>query len=132
MMTKYLWPLAMAVITVLAGVALLLLPFALHANAGGWNPASTTDLWSGIGLIVIGLITFFAWYKGLRETLIEQGLIKIQRPDAIGAESRAPSSAADSSVELDRLLRPLAESVLRDLTAQLAAKEGSGRGGNIS
>lgn len=129
MVTKYVWPMATSAVVVVAGMALLIWPFALHTNVGGWTHATMSDFWSGIGLVVLGLISLMAWYGGLRKELVSLGVMeeKSKAVDASRPEEFSVPRGNDDN--LDQLLRPLAETVLRDLTEQLAAKEGHRSGG---
>ncbi len=125
-MTKYVWPLATSALVTLMGFALMVLPFALHTNAGGWTHTTDTLFWSGVGVVVLGLLAIWGWFSGLSEEMRAQGLIKTPQP-----AKREETPAAPPEDNLDAMLRPLAETVLRDLTAQLAAKnEAAHRGGN--
>ncbi|NMP23297.1 hypothetical protein [Sulfobacillus harzensis] len=124
-MTKYVWPLATSALVTLMGFALLVLPFALHTNAGGWTHTTDTLFWSGIGVAVIGLLSLWGWLGGLRKEMVDRGLVKAPAPT-----QQEETPAAPPADNLDAMLRPLAETVLRDLTAQLAAKnEAAHRGG---
>lgn len=127
MATKYVWPLVTSLLIAVFGAVLMAWPFAMHANVGGWTRATTTDFWSGMGLALVGLLGVAGWYAGLRQELVRRGFVTIRRatPDAPVATAPEPSHDED----LDRLLRPLAETVLRDLSTQLAAKEGRVTGG---
>jgi hypothetical protein len=64
----------------------------------------------------------------LRQEMRKRGLIQAietksaSRPKAV-SQSSAPGAVSDSATDLDSLLKPLAESVLRDLTRQLQNKE---------
>lgn len=127
-MTKYLWPVATSTLVALLGAALMIWPFAAHTNAGGWTHATTTDFWTGVGVVVIGVLMLLGWYGGLKQEMMARGLITVPEPEP----EAAPTAPAPAGEDLDRLLRPLAESVLRDLTQQLAAKDGRPGGGNIA
>ncbi len=125
-MTKYLWALATSALIVLLGASLTVWPFLVHTNLHGWSHATTAEFWSGIGLAVLGLLTWAGWYGGLRGALVEAGIMASRTPQAPEAvQSSAPASQDE---DLDRLLRPLAETVLRDLTEQLRSKEHAGGG----
>lgn len=124
-MTKYVWPLATSGWVTLLGVALLILPFALHTNVHGWTDTTSTLFWSGVGVAVVGLLGVWGWFSGLRDEMVARGLV----------EKRAPSDderpAAQPADDLDAMLRPLAETILRDLTTQMAAQQdATSRGGN--
>lgn len=131
MTTKYLWPLATSVVVMLLGVLLLLWPFAVHTNVSGWTDATTTEFWTGIGVAVVGLIMLWGWYGGLRKELLEIGIIR-PRPKPQRAPEEPTATPEAPHDDLDRLLRPLAETVLRDLTEQLQQKEANRGGGNIA
>ena len=124
-MTKYLWALASSALVVLLGASLIVWPFLVHTNLHGWNHATTTEFWSGVGVAVVGLLMLAGWYGGLRAALMELGIIAPRTSNAPEPVQAAPASADE---DLDRLLRPLAETVLRDLTEQLAAKDQAGGG----
>ncbi len=81
-MTKYLWPLVTSLFIILLGATLLILPFALHANVRGWSSGSTSDFWTGLGVIVVGLLMMLGWYAQLRRELINRGIIEIPQPNA--------------------------------------------------
>jgi hypothetical protein len=128
MVSKYVWPLVTSLFVALFGAALLIWPFAIHTNTGGWTHATTTDFWSGVGIAVIGLIGATAWFSGLRQELMARGLVAAKPRNADPAP--APQQpVGNPEADLDRLLRPLAETVLRDLTQQLATKNNRGNSG---
>ncbi|MCL4495660.1 MAG: hypothetical protein M1294_12700 [Firmicutes bacterium] len=133
MITKYLWPLVTSLFIVLFGVTLLIWPFALHTNVGGWTRGTTSDFWTGLGVIVIGLLMVAAWYSALRNELIDRGIIEVRKPEPQApAPIRQPSPGPRASQEdLDEKLRVLAETVLRDLNAQLESKDRR-RGGPVA
>ncbi|MCL4351069.1 MAG: hypothetical protein M1318_00230 [Firmicutes bacterium] len=128
-MSKYLWPIATLTVVLLAGVALLLWPFALGMAHGPWSKAVYSDVWSGVGVVVIALLGLGSWLMALRQEMRKRGLIQAietksaSRPKAVSQSSPAPGAVSDSGADLDSLLKPLAESVLRDLTRQLQNKE---------
>ena len=125
MATKYLWPLVTSLILALAGAALIIWPFAAQTT-GGWTKGTTTDFWSGIGIAVIGLVGLAGWLGGLKRDLVQKGFVAPRLPSPRETpEALAPTTTDD----LNRLLRPLAETVLRDLTAKLDSKPGRTDGG---
>lgn len=101
-------------------------PFLVHASAGGFNRAVAVDFWSGMGIAVVALLALASWYMGLKRELIQAGYLA--RP-AEKVDTPLTPESTSSEEDLDRLLRPLAETVLRDLTEQLNAKEGRNSGG---
>ena len=127
-MSKYLWPIATLAIVLLAGIAVLLWPFALGMTHGTWSKAGYTDFWSGVGVVVIALLGLGSWLGALRREMRKCGLIQAtekkpaSRPKPV-AQLSAPGVTTDSGTDLDTLLKPLAESVLRDLTRQLQNKD---------
>ncbi len=126
MMTKYMWPLVSSALVAVLGAGVLIWPFVVHAGTTGpWTTAVLTDFWSGVGLTVVGLASLGAWYGGLKRDLVEKGLVKAP----VAAPPDETPAAGPAQDDLDRLLRPLAESVLRDLTEQLAEKQRRGDGG---
>ncbi len=126
MATKYLWPMITSLLIALAGAALIIWPFTTHVHATSWTQAMTTDFWSGIGTTLIGLLGLAGWYAGLKRELVEKGFISQRRP----VPAAPPQPLAEATTEdLNRLLRPLAETVLRDLTAKLDSKSGRPDGG---
>ncbi len=117
-MKRYMWPLAALVAVVLAGVAVLIAPFALRLNPGGaWSAATSTMFWSGLGIIVVGLAALAAWQRELAQTVAaafpdaaeDQASTSV---NAAGAEE-APSPEAQWEAELARLT----EAVIADLRA---------------
>ena len=132
-MYKYLWPIVTSGLALLAGVMVMILPFAMHVNLGGaWHTATYTDFWSGIGLIVVTLIMAGTWLWALRAELIRRGVIRLPKtaPKKSASQtdsSPSPESHPRSDAEWDELLRPLAEAVLLDLSDQLNRKESGHR-----
>lgn len=126
MLGKYVWPLATSLIVAIMGASLMVWPWTAHALPGHWTRAVYIDFWSGIGLVITGLVGLAGWYGGLRRELVRQGIVadRHSAPDP-QPEDTAPAAGED----LDRLLRPLAETVLRDLSEQLAAKQSHSDGG---
>ena len=126
MFTKYLWPLTVSALLVLAGVALLVAPFALsyqpaHAS---WNVATETSFWSGIGLVVFALLALFGWFTGLRQA-VEDAFAAPEaeevRQEPLPLKTSKPSVPAreaaqsEANLDTDEVLRKLAVTVLRDL-----------------
>jgi hypothetical protein len=123
----YVWPLATSLIIAILGGALMVWPWAAHAVHGHWTRAASVDFYSGLGITVTGLLGLAGWYGGLRRDLLQQGVLTVRRAAPPPEPAAAPAAAPED--DLDRLLRPLAETVLRDLSEQLAAKEGRHSGG---
>jgi len=119
-MTKYVWPLAFSFMIVLLGGGLMLWPFArLPVPQGAWGALRLTDFWTGVGIVVVGFGTAWAWWSALVTDMIRQGYRVRRSNPEVGAQPD-PIAPAD---DWEQWLRPLAESVLRDLEQQLAQKE---------
>jgi hypothetical protein len=109
--------------TVLAGVAVLVAPFALHLNVGShWTKGTETMFWSGVGIVVVGLLALMVWQRDLNgavaeaspQPAVEEGLEQGVEAPASGSQQKAPS--AEEQWEAD--LAKLAEAVLQDLKAE--------------
>lgn len=132
-MTKYVWPLATGALALLAGAFLIVWPFALHWNhGGGWTLATQVDVWSGVGVVVVSLVGLWGWYRGVQIELVERGIVRVPEPEGAHAteDQTEPAREAlpyhpttETDQNLEELLRPLAESVLRDLSQQLNRKD---------
>lgn len=126
----------------LAGLWLILAPFALGTQPknADWTHETFTNVWSGIGLGVLGLIGVVGFTTALLQNLRNRGLItprpaKNQTGSAAAATQSAttePASAAPSaSHELDQLIAPLVTALTTDLDRddrQAARPSDHGRG----
>ncbi len=122
-MKKYLWPVSGLMATVLAGVAVMVGPFALHLNSGGhWVTATESMFWSGVGIIVVALVAMMMWQRELAQAIMEaeENLhpTPVEAP-AVSAEAESVSSEAQWETELAKL----AEAVLQDLKAETASSK---------
>jgi uncharacterized small protein (DUF1192 family) len=123
MFTKYLWPLAASTLLLLAGVALTVAPFALsyQPNHSAWTTATEVGFWSGLGLIVMSLLSLAGWLAGLRQEIqrvfAPKAAAEEERPAAVPLQRRAEAPGQTTSLgqDTDEVLRRLALTVLRDL-----------------
>lgn len=114
-------------LAMLAGLWLILAPFALGTQPANtdWKNETFTDVWSGIGLGTLGLIGVIIFTTALLQHLAQRGLIspRTDRRQATTASTsdqpepeHATASAAPSpSSDLDKLIAPLVESLTTDL-----------------
>lgn len=108
-------------IVLLTGAWLVLAPFALGFQPSGkdWTDETLTDVWTGIGLGVVGLICIVAFVAALRQHLVDRGLVT-PRPRPVAApppEAQTPAAApqAGGHSELDSLIAPLIAAITEDI-----------------
>lgn len=110
---------------VLAGLWLLLAPFALGAQPSGadWTDATWTSAATGAGLVVLGVIGGIAYATAIRQDLVARGLVT-PRPRRVpsvpaAAPAAAPAPAAEAPAggdpELRAMLAPLVAALTHDL-----------------
>jgi hypothetical protein len=101
-----------AFLVLLAGAWLVLAPFALGTQASGqaWTTETRTDVWTGTGVLVIGLAGVAAFVAALRQDLADRGLA-VRRPTALPV----PDPEQPKSDDLVTLLRPLVAALTADL-----------------
>lgn len=121
-MTKYLWPLGTHVFLLLVAAWLIVAPWmwGLVTGGGAWGGAATTLFWTGIGIAVLALVGLYAWWQGLRQELVQRGVIAEPAREAPEEPRPAPvtrTPAAESDLDVE--LRRLADAVLRDLSNRL-------------
>ena len=119
-MQKYLWPISGMMAAVLAGVALMVSPFAMHLNhaGGAWSHATETMFWSGLFMGVLAMASGWLWQRGLAAQ-VRTAEARIH-PVPARSEPEADTITAETAVEdnWDRELAKLAEAVLEDLRAE--------------
>lgn len=124
-MTQRLTGAVTSALAMLAGLWLILAPFALgtQPNNIDWKQETFTNVWSGIGLGTLGLIGVITFITGLIQHLGHRGLITRRsqnRPSSTRAQPEpAPTTdpaTPSSSTELDKLIAPLVASLATDLT----------------
>lgn len=113
-----------SVITMI-GVFLGLSPWFAGLNHGGpWSLATKTDFWSGLGLVVVGLVGIGLYQRGIVRELQAAGVLS--RPVRLEDADEDPSTALPveaASVTDTELLR-LASTVVREVQESAA---GAGR-----
>lgn len=123
-MTRRLVGAVASCLVLLAGLWLILAPFALgiQPSNADWVDQTFTDVWSGIGLGVVGLIAAVAFIAALIQHLAERGLItprtpRREAPAAPAASAAVPAEGAPEapSGDLDKLLAPLVAALAHDL-----------------
>ena len=119
-MAKYVIGATGALLGALAGVWLMLAPFALAYQGSGadWADATYVDFWTGLPLLVISLAGSILYISGLVEELRRRGIMR--RPYAATVEqSQAPGSppggASGSENNMDEILLPLVTAMLKDM-----------------
>lgn len=122
-MKKYLWPMSGLVATVLAGVVVVIAPFALHLNPGGhWTQATDTMFWSGVGVIVIGIAALMMWHRDLAKKLSSlNARLRLVAPPELTDTASDPSPAepeVSKEAAWEANLAKLAEAVLQDLKTE--------------
>ncbi|MEU4577987.1 hypothetical protein ACBI99_38540 [Nonomuraea sp. ATR24] len=118
-----------AVLAALAGLWLMLAPFALGtqpANAD-WTDPTTAEFFTGLGVAVIGLAGAAAFAAAIHEDLVARGLVTVRERKAEPEPEPAPAAPQTSSAELAALLAPLVEALREDLnhTARPNRQNGS-------
>ena len=122
-MTKYVIGAVGALLTALAGVWLMLAPFALaYQNQGtDWADPTYVDFWTGLPLVVISVAGMILFVFGLVEELRRRGVLRRPYADSAeqqpaGAPTAAPTENADASgSEMERVLLPLVTAMLKDM-----------------
>ena len=121
-MTRRLVGAVASCLTLLAGLWLILSPFALgvQPDNADWTDQTMTDVWSGIGLGALGLIGLIIFSAGLAQHLQSLGLPATQGARSKPAEATeapaVPSAAPPApATDLDKLLSPLIAALTDDL-----------------
>ncbi len=128
-MQKYLWPISAMMAAVLAGVALMVSPFAMHLNraGGAWSHATEAMFWSGLFMVVLGMASGGLWQRDLANQVrtAEARIHPVpERPEPTADDTTAETAVEDN---WDRELAKLAEAVLEDLRAETVRTGGNYR-----
>lgn len=122
-MTRRLAGAVVATAVLLTGLWLVLAPFALGTQPSGkdWTDLTLTDVWSGIGLGVVGLAGLTAFILAIREHLLDAGVLRVAKPQHAPPAPAAPPQAeepASGSGELRELLAPLIAALSDDMNRE--------------
>lgn len=132
-MTRRLVGATASCLVLFAGLWLILQPFALGSQPDGaeWTDQTLTDVWSGIGVAVVGLIGVVAFVAALVRNLADRGLIS---PRPARAESLLATATVDAAPEqgdaagvssdVDKLLAPLVAALAHDLERDRDPRDG--------
>ncbi|MEV4167820.1 hypothetical protein [Nonomuraea sp. NPDC049709] len=107
-----------ATLAVLAGLWLMIAPFALGTQPEGadWTNATQSEFFTGLGVAVVGLAGAIAFVLALHEDLVVRGLVVPKPRQAEPEPEPVPAAAPQaSSAELAGLLAPLVEALRADL-----------------
>lgn len=119
-MTRRLAGAVASCLALLAGLWLILAPFALGIQPSNtdWKDETLTDFWSGVGLGALGLIGLIAFAAALARAVREQGLVAPRRTAAPAEPAPTPAAAPAEQAQtsdLDQLLAPLITALTEDL-----------------
>lgn len=132
-MTRRLAGAVASLLAMLAGLWLILAPFALGSQPKDtdWKDETFTNVWSGIGLGALGLIGVITFATALIRHLGARDMIAPRRArsqaasaasaDAAPTAAAAPDSTASASKDWDELIAPLVEALTTDLDRDHAA-----------
>ena len=111
-MTKHLFGITVAFLTLLAGIWLVVAPFALAYQPAGadWADPTYVDVWTGVVLAVVSLAGGAAHTGNLIGELRRRGVVAPKRTAWQAQPAPQPSQAS-----LERMLAPLAAAMLKDL-----------------
>ena len=117
-MTKYVIGAAGALLGALAGLWLMLAPFALAYQGSGadWADPTYVDFWTGLPLLVVSVVGSILYISGLVEELRRRGIVR--RPYAAPAEQPQGSPQANASSQennMEQVLLPLVTAMLKDM-----------------
>ncbi|MDQ3863874.1 MAG: hypothetical protein M3317_10300 [Actinomycetota bacterium] len=125
-MTKYVIGATGALLTALAGVWLMLAPFALAYQGSGadWGDPTYVDFWTGLPLLVVSVAGLILYVSGLVEELRRRGIMRRQyAPEQPQTSPGAPpGNASENNVE--QILLPLVTAMLKDMQERDGARQG--------
>ena len=132
-MAKYVIGATGALLGALAGVWLMLAPFALAYQGSGadWADPTYVDFWTGLPLLVISLAGSILYVSGLVEELRRRGIMR--RPYAAPVEQpQAPGppqgNASGSGNDMEQVLLPLVTAMLKDMQERDRERDGAREG----
>lgn len=128
----------MAGLAFMAGLWLMIAPFALGAQPenASWTGATTSQFFTGLGVTVVALAGVVAFVAAIHGELVTRGLVKVRKPNPAPAPVPTPTptpsptsspspSPEMSSSELAALLAPLVEALREDLNHRPGRRNGS-------
>jgi hypothetical protein len=129
-MTKYVIGATGALLGALAGVWLMLAPFALAYQGSGadWADPTYVDFWTGLPLLVVFLAGSILYASGLVEELRRRGIMR--RPYAPPAAQPQASPQDDASGQennMEQVLLPLVTAMLKDMQERDRERNGAGK-----
>jgi hypothetical protein len=132
-MTRRLAGTVASVLALLAGGWLAFAPFALGTQPAGkdWTDETLTDVWTGIGFAVVGLIGVIAFVAALRQHLVERGFVRREAPQPAPApppSPAAPQAPPGAPGNLDALLAPLISALTEESAREKQTNALTGRG----
>jgi hypothetical protein len=128
-MTKYVIGATGALLGALAGVWLMLAPFALAYQCSGadWADPTYVDFWTGLPLLVVSLVGSILYISGLVEELRRRGIVR--RPYAAPAEQPqaqgSPQANASNQDNMEQVLLPLVTAMLKDMQERDRERDGA-------
>lgn len=109
-------------LAVLAGLWLVLAPFALGIQRKDvdWTDQTWTDVATGGGLALVGLVGVVASAAALSQHLLDTGLVKPRlrhapAPEPPPVDAEQPAQQPDADPELKALLAPLVTALAQDM-----------------
>jgi hypothetical protein len=134
-MAKYVIGAIGALLGALAGVWLMLAPFALAYQGSGadWADPTYVDFWTGLPLLVVSVAGSILYVSGLVEELRRRGIMR--RPYAAPAgQPQAPGlpqgNASGAENNMEEVLLPLVTAMLKDMQERDRERDGA-RGGAV-
>jgi hypothetical protein len=134
-MAKYVIGAIGALLGALAGVWLMLAPFALAYQGSGadWADPTYVDFWTGLPLLVVSVAGSILYVSGLVEELRRRGIMR--RPYAAPAgQLQAPGppqgNASGAENNMEEVLLPLVTAMLKDMQERDRERDGA-RGGAV-
>ncbi|MFI9558923.1 hypothetical protein [Nonomuraea endophytica] len=105
-----------AALALLAGLWLMIAPFALGTQPEGadWTDTTNSEFFTGLGVAVVALVGAGAFIAAIYEELVARGLVTVRQRPAEPEPAPAPPAGA-SSAELATMLAPLVEALREDM-----------------
>ncbi|MEQ4720237.1 hypothetical protein [Nonomuraea sp. B19D2] len=106
-----------AALAVLAGLWLMIAPFALGTQPenADWTNATRSEFFTGLGVVVVGLIGAICFVAAIYAELVARGLVVVRQRRPEPEPEPVPAAPQASSAELASLLAPLVEALREDL-----------------